>query len=108
MRLILAWLMWCMIVSGSLAHDAMHLSDWIMEHGLVDPATKEWCCGENDCHVTTAVLILREGYWLFDSNELVTFDRAIQNHHDGNYWRCDKYLNSIPKVRCLIVPPPST
>ena len=53
----------------------------------VDPATKRYCCGDNDIkHLTREeVKIVPGGYQLFDTGEIVTQDHA-QPSPDGEYW----------------------
>ena len=78
-------------------------ADWIMR-GQHRNAAGEWCCGENDCVVTTAqtVSLPAPGYRL-PSGEFVPQAEA-QPSPDGQFWRCSRPDGTR---RCFFAPPPN-
>lgn len=96
------------VATPMVAHDKLHLSNWIQKEGLRDPHSLQVCCGEDDCRVLKNVRISREGYVLPDTLEVIPFSRAIRNNYDSSYWRCErKRIDGSSETRCLIVPPSS-
>jgi hypothetical protein len=84
------------LVSAAFAHDS-----WISRAGLRN-AAGEWCCGEGDCFVESAVRETEGGYQLA-SGEIVPYSEA-QPSPDGIFWRCKRPDGSR---RCFFAPPPS-
>jgi hypothetical protein len=112
MRVLLA-LALTLICTAVFSHGS---EQWINDAKLVDPATKQLCCGPTDCTVLApgAVERVQGGYkvntgWFPDYDPLfIEWDRALPFSPDGNYHICvgaDESL--IPNVRCFITPPSS-
>lgn len=76
---------------------------WINRGGYHNSAG-EWCCGENDCNVTSAqhVTLPTVGYRL-PSGEFVQEQEATPSP-DGAYWVCRRPDKTI---RCFFSPPES-
>lgn len=100
-----------LIPGFALAHDAMHLSDWIRDDGLKDPADGSSCCGENDCKPLPkdAVSLVPAGYHIIPTNETIPSKRVLWKSKDGQWWRCAplEWNGQRSKTRCLIGPPQS-
>lgn len=82
------------------AHGA---ASWIMDNAMIDPVTKESCCGAQDCEMVpaTGVRIVEGGYLIYETGETIPESRA-QDSKDGHFWRC-RYLTGIDtgKTRCF-------
>jgi len=89
---------------------------WINDAKLVDPVTRALCCGPTDCNVLAPGSVERvqggykvsTGWWKGYDPFFVEWDRALPFSPDGNYHICIGYdgeYDSVPKVRCFIVPP---
>jgi hypothetical protein len=63
--------------------------DFWLDHSRVDPRTKLYCCGENDCHLlpVTQAHATKGGYLLDDTSETISWDR-VQPSPDGGIWAC--------------------
>jgi hypothetical protein len=98
------------------AHSHPNGGDWIMQ-GRHRNAAGEWCCGEDDCFVVTAVATVTRpapGYLLPGSigedrrerpdGEFVPQHEA-QSSPDGQFWRCRRPDGSR---RCFFAPPPNS
>jgi len=99
MRLSIAALAGALLCGAALAHGP---AEWIMQ-GQHRNAEGEWCCGEADCFVVTAVAIVAlpaPGYRLPDG-EFVPQSEA-QPSADGQFWRCRRPDGSR---RCFFAPP---
>src|SRR3954451_8449857 len=61
--------------------------DFWLDRSRVDPRTKFYCCGENDCHLlpVSQAHPTRGGYLLDDTSETITWDR-VQPSPDGGIW----------------------
>lgn len=85
MRRILLVLAAVGIASPTLAHD------WWGNGDVVDQATKNLCCGPNDCKQVPAVDVIPPGAdhrWHFrDTRFAIDASRAMPSP-DGRYWRC--------------------
>ena len=74
---------------------------WINDAKLVDPVSKEFCCGPTDCSALTPGSVERVSGAIF-----VGWDHALPFSPDGHYHICIGYDESlIPNVRCFITPP---
>src|SRR4051812_32380301 len=82
-------------ITAARAHDAW----WNGKE--IDPATKRYCCGQNDVkHLDRSeVRVTREGYRI-DTGEVIPFDRA-QPSPDGEYWR----FTWGGQTQCFFAPP---
>jgi hypothetical protein len=87
---------------------------WINDAKLVDPVSKELCCGPTDCSVPAPGSVERvsggykvnTGWWPGYDPLFVAWDHALPFSPDGHYHICIGYDESlIPNVRCFIVPP---
>ena len=90
------------LLAPALAHGP---ADWIMQ-GHFRNAAGEWCCGEADCFVVTAVATVTlpaPGYRLPDG-EFVP-QSETQPSPDGQFWRCQRPDGSR---RCFFAPPPNS
>lgn len=97
MRLLIA--LAALFATSALAHDS-----WINQGGFRN-AAGEWCCGEGDCFVVTAVQTVTlptVGYRL-PGGEFVPLSEA-QPSPDGQFWRCQRPDSSR---RCFFAPPPN-
>lgn len=86
------------------AHDEKHLSDWIGNGGYRSPATKEWCCGVDDCVQVPARDVEFDGRsdsWIIRGVERVPAREALPSE-DGRYWRCHR---PDGQRRCFFRPP---
>ena len=65
------------------------LYDFWLDHSRVDPRTKLYCCGENDCHLlpVSQAHATKGGYLLDDTSETISWDR-VQPSPDGGIWAC--------------------
>ena len=106
------WPTWLLLsVSAAYAHGA---EQWIADKQLVDPVSKQWCCGESDCKALSNqdVKEVGNGYWIKEEAdtkpEFISGDRALPFSPDGRYHRCAVYKNGEKQTRCLIVPPRSS
>ena len=63
--------------------------DFWLDHSRVDPRTKLYCCGENDCHLlpVSQAHATKGGYLLDDTSETIAWDR-VQPSPDGGIWAC--------------------
>jgi hypothetical protein len=63
--------------------------DFWLDHSRVDPRTKLYCCGENDCHLlpVSQAHATKGGYLLDDTSETISWDR-VQSSPDGGIWAC--------------------
>jgi hypothetical protein len=98
------------------AHSHPNGGDWIMQ-GRHRNAAGEWCCGEGDCFVVTAVATVTRpapGYRLpgsigEDGRERADGEFVPQNEAqpspDGQFWRCRRPDGSR---RCFFAPPPNS
>jgi hypothetical protein len=65
--------------------------DWWGNGNVVDQATKNLCCGQNDCKEVPAADVIQPGAdhrWHFrDTHFAIDVSRAMPSP-DGRYWRC--------------------
>lgn len=63
--------------------------DFWISGKAVDPITKLYCCGENDCHLVpvSQAHVTKGGYLLDDTGETISWDR-VQPSPDGGIWAC--------------------
>lgn len=89
--------------TAALAHDDLHLSDWIGNSGQRNPVTGESCCGKDDCFVMPAndVELTRDGWKILSTGERIP-ERETLRSQDGRFWRC-KMPNGMR--RCFFAPP---
>jgi hypothetical protein len=99
----------CMLGSGR-AHEG---EQWIADGRMLDPVSKQWCCGPSDCHalLDRDVQLTHGGYLVkeqADSEpEYIPEARALPLAPDGRYHRCVQFNDGKAKSRCFIVPPRS-
>jgi len=110
MRVLLA-LALTLICTAVFSHGS---EQWIRDAKLVDPVSKIFCCGPDDCGVLAPGSVERvqggykvnTGRWAGYDPFFVKWECALPFSPDGNYHICitsDESL--IPDVRCFIVPP---
>ncbi|GEM_PF-1586660 len=72
----------------------------------VDYATKQLCCGQNDCREVApeAMHVSRTGIFSFDDTNLVIEIQRAMPSPDGRIWRCIWG----GEIKCLFVPKPGS
>ncbi len=94
-------------LAPALAHDHGE-GAWINQMSLIDPVTREFCCGPQDCAPLPAGGISENafGFRIAETGEQFAQGRVIWKAPDGRLWRC-RYLAGPEKgkTRCLIGPP---
>jgi hypothetical protein len=73
---------------GAAAHDSLHRTDWIGEHGYANK-NGSLCCGKNDCEPMSQedVEPRSDGVWLPRYKELVPYSEATPSEDEFSY-RC--------------------
>jgi hypothetical protein len=94
-----------LVASSASAHDS-----WISKRRYLDPASREWCCDENDCQkLEQSRVTLVEGGYLVDGNLFVENHRVLPSS-DGEFWACFSH-DIVSKgravkiaIRCFFAP----
>ena len=88
----------------SLSSNVCFAHEFWLNGRKVDPVTKNFCCGADDCKVLSKDLVRVEqyGYRLLDTDEVVSFTRA-QPSPDGEYWVCrwGAGTKTGPETKCF-------
>lgn len=93
------------LCSTALAHDDLHLSDWIGKGGYKSPGGLS-CCGVDDCPVVygvTPVSLPAPGFRLA-TGEFVPLSESLPSE-DQNYYRCH---HPNGQRRCFFFPLPKS
>jgi hypothetical protein len=99
--------MFVLVVNAAILSSAPAPShDWWGNGEVVDRATKNLCCGPNDCKEVLAADVIPPGSdrrWHFrDTHFAIDVSRAMPSP-DGRYWRC--IWNG--EIKCFFAPFPS-
>lgn len=95
-----------LLLAASLAAcaNASSAHDFWLNKQKVDPVTKNFCCGADDCRQLPKdqVKVEQQGYLLLDTGEIVGFSRA-QPSPDGQYWVCrwGRGTAGGPETKCF-------
>ena len=86
------------------AHD-----NWISRQRFKDPASRSWCCDENDCFpIGDEQVKATRGGFLIDGEHFVDRKRVLPSN-DARFWACFNGKGKGPhekdeKVRCFFAP----
>src|ERR671934_101089 len=89
-----------LLISPSPAHES-----WISGKRMLNPATRERCCGTNECGVVMPAPVATAAGWAIHGEEIIDLDgrrvrvdevvpyREVVPSPDGYFWRCHSTVN---------------